>query len=211
MQNDYSKNRQVAEELYRCTWTAVDESDLPVREITDSQQRGNGFGTRLANAFADVFAEGFEHVIAVGSDCPQLGEVEWSRVDDHLREGGSVVGPTPREEGAYLIGMTRSQFDRQKFAALPWKSDSLFSALVEQLEESHGQHPVVLDVRDDINGHEELVRLLRSEADCLHTVVERLRRVLGPVCHVEEPDTAYSIGQSRGPRTRSPPAVTSTG
>ena len=206
VRQDYAKNRRVAEAFYQHTRRAVAESSLPVLEVTDAQQRGDSFGARLANAFADAFAEGYDRVIAVGSDCPTLHEVDWTAVADRLGEGTPVLGPTVDEAGAYLIGVPRAQFDRDAFAALPWQSPGLLSALTSHLMATSGTTPARLPARADVNDHEELVRLLRG-ASSSAVLLERLRHVLG---EARQRTHFYPRGAMRPVlerRSRAPPSV----
>lgn len=206
VRQDYAKNRQVAEAFYQHARRSVAGSDLPVLEVNGAQQRGDDFGTRLANAFADAFAQGYERVIAVGSDCPRLHEVDWQAVTARLDEGAPVLGPTPERDGTYLIGLHRSQFDRADFAALPWKSPALFATLADHLAERTGTSPVLLAARDDVNGHGELVALLRSRTSPSASLLAALRSVLGPAGHrsCAEPRTAEA--HFTGRRSRAPPS-----
>lgn len=206
MRQDYAKNRQVAEAFYQHARRTVDESALPVLEVNGAQQRGDEFGTRLANAFADAFAQGYERVIAVGSDCPRLHEVDWSDVTDHLDTGAPVIGPTPDRDGTYLIGLRRSQFDKAAFAALPWTSAALFPALVDHLSEETGTAPVLLAARDDVNGHGELLALVRSPAPSQAHLVAMLRSLLGPARHTPRSEGRESETHLCGRRSRAPPA-----
>ena len=48
----------------------VSFSDFP--GIQCFRQRGNNIGERMHNAFADVFAQGFERCVLIGSDSPDL-------------------------------------------------------------------------------------------------------------------------------------------
>lgn len=204
MQEDYAKNRRLAQAFYEHASQAVVESGLPVREVNGPQQRGDTFGVRLANAAADVFADGYERVIIVGGDCPSLHEVEWEGVADRLDEGTPVLGPTPDHDGAYLIGMTQAHFNPEAFAALPWKSSVLFSALARHLEVSSGIGPAMLTPRADVNGHDDLVALLHRPSAAPSPLIARLRRVLGKATrcvHSEQCDATRHVlkRRSRGP------------
>jgi glycosyltransferase A (GT-A) superfamily protein (DUF2064 family) len=179
VRRDYAKHRQVAEVLYDHSRRAVQDSGLPVLEVTDEHQRGNGFAERFTNAVADAFAQGYEQVIAVGSDCPRLHEVDWQAVAGRLESGTPVLGPTADREGAYLIGLRREHFDQASFEALPWTSPGLFSSLARYLERRAGAVPAVLAVRDDVNSHRELVALVRGQAAVPTVLLARLYRVLG--------------------------------
>jgi len=204
VRQDYAKNRRVAEAFYDHTRQAVSESGLPVVEVNDTQQRGLDFGARLANAFADAFAAGYERVIAVGNDCPTLHEVDWAAVDEQLTAGRPVLGPTPERDGAYLIGMTRAQFDRKAFAALPWRGGDLIPALTAHLEATAGTGPLRLTPRADVNGHQELMRRLRGTS-LPPALTQRLRRVLGEAVR----KTAFEQRGATRPvlerRSRAPP------
>lgn len=207
MRQDYAKNRRVAAALYEHTRRAATDSGLPVFEVNGAQQRGSTFGARLANAFADAFAEGYDRIIAVGSDCPTLHEVDWSAVTNRLKEGTPVLGPTPDQEGTYLIGLTRAQFEQKAFAALPWKSPALFSALHRHLSTEAGMAPLVLTTRDDVNGHEALLALLDRSPSLSEPLLVRLRQVLGdadrPARSEREPSTRSVLKR----RSRAPPSV----
>ena len=205
VRQDYATNRQVAEAFYEHTREAVAESGLPVLEVTGAQQRGDSFGARLANAMADAFAAGYDRVIAVGSDCPTLHEVEWDEVAGRLDEGTPVLGPNPDEAGTYLIGLTRSQFDRDAFAALPWKTSRLFESLRRHLTETAGTAPALLSPRDDVNGPADLRRLLRRSLSSA-ALVTRLRQVLGDLRRAVQPDRRPSTRPALTRRSRAPPS-----
>lgn len=205
MQKDYAKNRAVAEVLYRHTLQAVDESGLPVVKVTGAQQRGPDFGTRLANAFADAFAQGYDHVIAVGNDCPRLHEVEWSAVVNQLEGGTPVLGPTPDRQGTYLIGLRRDQFHRVAFAELPWQSPALLAALVRHLADRSEAAPTFLPARHDVNGPQELLALFQAAAPGVRWLVAWLRCLLGEGGTDVRVRIAIVALRCRGRRLRAPP------
>jgi glycosyltransferase A (GT-A) superfamily protein (DUF2064 family) len=207
VRQDVAKTRQVAEALYRNARTAVENSGLPVLEVNGAQQRGPDFGARLANAVADAFAQGYERVIVVGSDCPRLPEVNWSAVDDTLADGPPVLGPTSDGEGTYLIGLHRSQFDKDAFAALPWQSPALLSALTRHLTAQACTAPALLPRRNDVNGHEDLLALLRAPTSSLSDLIARLRSVLGPETHTTRRARSITTSSLRGRRSRAPPSL----
>jgi hypothetical protein len=205
VRQDYATNRQVAEAFYRHTRQAAAESDFPVLEVTGAQQRGDTFGARLANAMADAFAEGYDRVIVVGSDCPTLHEVDWQSVAARLGSGTPVLGPTPSRDGTYLLGMTRAQFDRDAFAALPWTSPDLLLALRRHLADAVGAAPVLLTPRDDVNGPGELLRLLRQAPSPARALVARLHQALGEPLHVMRPVQRRTAHPALQRRPRAPP------
>lgn len=212
MRRDYAKHRRVADALYQHARRAVHESGLPVLEATDERQRGRGFGTRFANAVADAFAQGYEHVIAVGSDCPRLHEVDWSAVAERLEAGTPVLGPTAGGDGAYLIGLSREQFERDAFEALPWTTPALFSALARHLEAQAGTAPARLAVRDDVNGHRDLLALTCRQASAPTALRDQLRDALGPTLEQAFARPARAPHHPRlHRRSRAPPSAEHAG
>jgi len=179
--HDHATSVRVADVLHRYTQRAVDQSHLPVIESTEATQRGDTFGARLANAFADAFAAGYDRVIAVGGDCPTLHDVNWADVTAQLDAGRSVIGPTPGG-GTYLIGLHRTHFDPDALEALPWKSPRLKAALCSYLHETEAA-PVQLTPRRDVNTVRDLVALLQHTT-AARPLAHRLRYVLGwtPPC-----------------------------
>jgi len=205
VRRDLKKHRAVAETLYRHSLRAARSSGYPVLEMTDARQRGTGFGARFANAVADAFAQGYERVIAVGSDCPRLHEVSWDDVAAHLSDDTPVLGPTPGRDGTYLIGLTRDQFDREAFEALPWTTSALFPALRRYLRRRAGTAPACLAARDDVNGHTDLMALVRRRAALPAELRDRLRRVLGMGIEGGVFRTARPRRPGRSHRSRAPP------
>lgn len=101
---------------------------LPLFVIQGDQQVGATFGERLANAYQSVFELGYERVIAIGNDCPELSTGLLLQAAGALAQHGLVLGPT-QDGGAYLIGLQRSDFDHAAFANLPWQTDTVYEAL----------------------------------------------------------------------------------
>ena len=205
---DYAKSRHAAGAFYEYSRQVVAESGYPVLEVTDEQQRGDGFGGRLANAFADAFAKGYDRVIAVGNDCPRLHEVDWDDVADRLTAGTPVLGPTTDGEGAYLIGLSRAHFDSDAFAALPWQSPALLTALRTHLAAGTGA-PDLLTPRRDVNTERDLIVFLRrSESEGARRLRAALRIVLGVVPHEAGPSTTLASRRAaQFCRSRAPPVA----
>lgn len=177
---DYAKRRAVAGALHEHSRRVLQRSGLPVIEVGEAAQRGRDFGNRLAHAVADAFAAGYRQVIAVGNDCPGLQAVDWEEVVTDLARGRPVLGPTADGEGAYLIGLSRSQFDREAFAQLPWQTPRLRAALEAHLQGQASAGPVLLAAREDVNDDRDLQALLRRPTlGAVRALVVRLRHALG--------------------------------
>ena len=103
-------------------------SGLPVVCITEDQQRGYSFGERIANAFRELFYQGYYNVIGIGADCPDLNSEDIEHAHEALQHGNAVIGPDKRG-GAYLIAMNRGMFKSEVFERLLWQTNNLCSDL----------------------------------------------------------------------------------
>ena len=68
-------------------------------------QRGETLGERMAQAFQEVFAEGYGKVVIIGSDCPQMSPEVLGEAFRYLNAAPVVIGPAA-DGGYYLLGMT---------------------------------------------------------------------------------------------------------
>ncbi len=96
--------------------------------ISTFQQKGENFGEKIANAFADIYAKGFENVICIGNDCPDLNLKDLQHSITQIEAGNVVLGPT-FDGGAYLIGIPKQKFNQQKFQQISWESKQTFKDL----------------------------------------------------------------------------------
>ncbi len=96
--------------------------------IDSYHQRGNSFGERISNAFKDVYAKGFDHVICIGNDCPDLGLNNLQNAITQTEAGNIVLGPT-FDGGTYLIGIPKQKFNSQSFEQIRWQSKNTLTDL----------------------------------------------------------------------------------
>ena len=143
---------------------AIGSSQLPVFHFHEENQQGATFGERLANAFEDLFQRGFQNVIAVGNDSPQLQQTNWTKITAELKAGHSVLGPNHRG-GTYLIGLSRHHFQKETFARLPWQTAQLWHSLSRHLAQN--SELAVLPVMRDLNTCHDL-RLFSVETEDRH-------------------------------------------
>ena len=96
-------------------------------------QRGESFGERLANAFADVFALGFDRVVAVGIDTPGLRPSHLDAAFGSLERAPAVLGPDA-DGGVYLIGLARAE--PGAFSRVSWQTRDVLADLQRALADS---------------------------------------------------------------------------
>ncbi len=123
--------------------------------LDGSQQYGDTFGERLANAMEAIWSKGFDQQIVIGSDIPELDASILRNAEDRLKENEWVLGPS-EDGGTYLIGMRRSAYDRQAMLDQPWLTASVF----ESLQSNLAGHPgCVLSELADIDTAADLIKV----------------------------------------------------
>ena len=149
-----NKNKDLLKALRRKTLNTLHESGLPVFEFTEKQQHGEHFGERITHAFQEVLSLGFEQLICVGSDCPDLSLKHIHRACDSLNTNELVLGPDFRG-GVFLIGLKKQAFDPALFINLKWNSKELISSFIA---DHQGYDIHFLEPNFDINHGVELLK-----------------------------------------------------
>lgn len=65
-------NLTIDRSLLSLSLNTAKSTGLPVVCISEDLQRGSSFGERIANAFRELFYQGYYNVIGIGADCPDL-------------------------------------------------------------------------------------------------------------------------------------------
>ena len=155
------QNKAIASSLIVQSSRIVKASGLPVFHYHEGNQQGRTFGEKIANAYAEVFGQGYDAVIAVGNDSPELGQIDWQDAISRLQAGECVLGASMRG-GAYFIGIHKAVFDAKSFSSLPWQTHRLFKALKTFCAAK--QHaPYLLQVLRDVNSIHDLVAITKSQ------------------------------------------------
>jgi hypothetical protein len=122
-------------------------------------QRGADLGTRMKNAFADCFSEGFKSVVLIGSDFPDL---PLKIIDDAFAvldsPSDAVIGPAA-DGGYYLIGLKTEMLLPDIFSGLPWGTASVFSETVKILQ-ACGKQTDILSLWHDVDTRDDLINLV---------------------------------------------------
>lgn len=109
----------------------LNELPFDVYHISEKQQVGKSFAQRFKNALQSVFDLGYQRVISIGNDAPQLKANHILKANRLLNEQDLVLGPT-FQGGFYLMGFTKLGFTNFPFIDLSWQTRRLFTQ-VEQL------------------------------------------------------------------------------
>lgn len=95
------------------------------------QPAADSLGTRMAHAFAEVFAAGAERVVIIGTDCPGLTADLLKQAFAQLATHDLVVGPAD-DGGYYLLGMKK--LHASLFANKQWSTAAVLLATLADAE-----------------------------------------------------------------------------
>lgn len=162
---NWSQFRALFVELHKQVKRTLEKANLPIIEIASHQQQGSSFGDRISNALSHAFDQGYEHLIIIGNDCPQLSPKLLNQAKEQLLSGHAVLGPD-HQGGAYLIGLSRSQFVHHDFATLPWQKPELLKALTAVLG-----NPSELEHYQDLNSSSDLMAFSGKASRSLKSII----------------------------------------
>lgn len=115
--------------LKKHTLNTVNETGIKIERVT--KQVGNSFGERITNAISQTFEKGYERLIVLGIDNPNLTADAILHIDDHLQKQDWAIEPAI-DGGINVIGINKRNFIPEVFAQLPWQSDKLLTEFVNQ-------------------------------------------------------------------------------
>lgn len=93
------------------------------RGLSFRRQCDGNLGEKMLKAFEHAFDQGFEYVILLGCDCPNLSQKIIEDSMSMLKESDLVLGPA-NDGGYYLIGLR--QLHQGLFDAIPWGTKDVF-------------------------------------------------------------------------------------
>ena len=124
------------------------KTELPYFHFSEEKQIGNTFGERFANAIKTIFEKGYEQIITIGNDTPQLKVAHILEAEKQLSSNKIVLGPSA-DGGFYLMGLHKSQFDTLAFQQLAWQTSDLSKQLLELIQLGNNeifQLPTLTDI-----------------------------------------------------------------
>lgn len=111
------------------------------------QQKGTNLGERLQNAFITMFKKGYQQVIALASDSPDLPVEILQNAVSSLQTNKAVIGPAS-DGGYYLIGFSNDFFTTEFFVDIPWSSESVFHDTLLRIESKTNQNHILPEWED---------------------------------------------------------------
>lgn len=149
----------ILSKLNRQILKKVVKTKLPFFVISDEKQVGDSFGERFTNAIESIFKKGFQNIIAVGNDTPHLKTKHLLEANYQLEKKNTVLGPS-KDGGFYLLGITKSLFNKQSFLSLPWQTSSLQKVFSKKI--SKNVNTYCLHTFSDIDNLQDVKNIINS-------------------------------------------------
>lgn len=169
-------------------------------------QGGGDLGQRMSRAFEDAFGGGFQNVVIVGTDCPELNVPLLIRALDSTEVEDLVLGPAA-DGGYYLIGLNRPV--PALFDGISWGESDVLKVTM-QIADSNKLTMALLEKLTDVDRPEDIHVWNRTISIIIPTLNEesRIARSLDSldgasnieviVVDGESDDRTVDVARSRG-------------
>jgi glycosyltransferase A (GT-A) superfamily protein (DUF2064 family) len=153
---------QVGADVHLFTTRHVSASD----EVTVHKQRGRSFGERLENAVETLALRGYDRIVIVGRDVPQLGAADVRTALTALDSHQLVLGPDHRG-GCWLIAL-HARDRSHLLQGIHWQQNIDFDELASRVAPGE---LLALDVKIDLDRLQD-ARLLARVHELARALIE---------------------------------------
>ncbi|MBT8303933.1 MAG: TIGR04282 family arsenosugar biosynthesis glycosyltransferase [Bacteroidia bacterium] len=123
------------------------------QEYYKAVQKGEDLGERMRNAFEDGLIDGYESIVLIGSDLPEIDQEHITAGLNALNNKEIVFGPAI-DGGYYLVGL--SSLHDELFKNKPWSQSSLLEVTLKELDDKKISYELLKPL-NDIDTYEDLV------------------------------------------------------
>ncbi len=171
------------------TLKTVKMTGIPFFHFTETEQQGDSFGERFANAIQYVFERGYENIITVGNDSPHMAKAHLKTALTALETKKAIIGPSA-DGGFYLMGLHRSDFKKSVFEVLSWQTSGLREEIVNFLS-SNGKEIAMLPVLFDIDTISDARIIAKHVAGIAENVLHIIRLIISSNHRAKTPPSSY--------------------
>jgi len=167
--------RNIAKRFIQHTLATAKKTKLPVFTCFGTEQYGNSFGEKLTNAIEDVFSKGYNNVITIGNDTPNLSSDLILKANQLLNHKKFVLGPS-QDGGIYLLGIRKEAYIRDELVKMQWQTKYLifdWKDSVQKLDHSISWLPELLDIDDE----KSLLEFLKGKQNIF--LLNKIKNILG--------------------------------
>ncbi len=139
---------------------ADDFDMLDYYRIPKTTQHGGDLGERMKDGFKRAFAQNYDQVVIIGSDCISLSTDILEEAFMKLHSNDFVIGPA-EDGGYYLLGM--NTLHSELFENKKWSTEDVFLDSILDMKNAKAEYhilPTLNDVDRESDLSEELKELL---------------------------------------------------
>ena len=125
--------------------------------VNKMQQSNGDLGNKMHTSFCDCFTLGFDKVIIIGTDCPEIKASHINEAFAALNHTDAVIGPAA-DGGYYLIGLKSPQLNL--FTDIEWSSATVTQKTIEKLNDLSLSY-TLLETLHDVDVVEDLKFMLK--------------------------------------------------
>ncbi len=121
-------------------------------------QAGSDLGEKMKNAFAATFQKGYNKIVVIGTDCPDLNAGIIMNAFTYLNSHEVVIGPA-EDGGYYLLGM--KHLYSELFEDINWSTNTVLSETQMKCTALQLNY-CLLPVLKDIDEEKDLIHLKKQ-------------------------------------------------
>jgi glycosyltransferase A (GT-A) superfamily protein (DUF2064 family) len=108
---------------------------------------------------------GYDAVVSVGNDVPQVNTQTISDVVTGFESHDVVIGKTT-SNGAYTVGLTKYAFSKCDFDAVDWSSNNVVRSIEKRSNEQGSSYLQLENTFYEINSHHDLRIFIKCVQQC---------------------------------------------
>ena len=121
------------------------DEDLFDENFIQYLQKGNDLGEKMKNAFCEILTLGYDRIIIIGTDCPELDGKILTVAFEKLSEYDFVLGPA-NDGGYYLFGL-KSKSD-YLFEDIEWSTEKVLQQTIDKMESQNRSFFLLKELTD---------------------------------------------------------------
>ena len=121
-------------------------------------QTGKDLGEKMSNAFKDGFKRGYDRLVLIGTDIPEITETVLLLAFEILEAKDAVIGPAT-DGGYYLIGFRKESFSEKIFHDMNWSTKDVFGETLKAMDRTGIKYDRVSEL-NDVDTPEDLKSLI---------------------------------------------------
>ncbi len=180
-ENDFCENKIFYDEF-------IPARDNWKEDFYDKHLQGEGdLATKMSNAYKKMFDEGYDRVVIMSPDCPEMTSARIKQAFTLLRNKDFVIGPL-LDGGYYLLGMSR--YEPKVIEGIEFGQGTAFEETVKRFEEMGASYKVLPETFD-VDYEYEIPAKLRKFVGLDETTVDDVDEEDLEEAHSEEDESEF--------------------